>query len=158
MDDKHPYESPTTPGLWVTFRAYLIELVCINTARYSLSPRFWQDKKYWGPKFARETRGVKQLMDPYGDPENIGVLVQLCVIKAVKNNYVKSFSAKATLVRLRKWIDKESDLLVKQRSELEKNKPEDVVCDDEYMEQNSSIIKPSVSTKITRLREIEKNG
>ncbi len=159
MDDKHQYESPTTPGLWVTFRAYLIELVCINTARYSLGPRFWQDKKYWGPKFARETRGVKNLLERYEDSSgSITAPMRLCVINAIKNRYVKSLSSTKTLGRLHKWISQESDLLVKQRTELEKRVQEDVVCDDKYMEQNSAIVKPQASTKATRLREMERNG
>ncbi len=41
--DKHPYASPTTPGLHIAFRDFIIELVCLNV-NPKIGPRFWSDK------------------------------------------------------------------------------------------------------------------
>jgi len=116
--DKHPYASPTTPGLYVTFRDFIIELVCLNV-NTKIGPRFWSDKKYWGPKYGREIRGMSNL----GRDLDLGdTLVQVALIKVVKTNYIKALVSKKTVARVVRLTHKCYKELLDQRESLSKKK------------------------------------
>ena len=116
--DKHPYASPTTPGLDVTFRDFIIEMVCLNV-NPKIGPRFWSDKKYWGPKYGREIRGMSNL----GRDLDLGdTLVQVALIKVIKTNYIKALISKKTVARVVRMTHKCQQELLKQRESFSKKK------------------------------------
>ena len=116
--DKHPYASPTTPGLYIAFRDFIIELVCLNL-NPKIGPRFWSDKKYWGPKYGREIRGMSNL----GRELDLGdTLVQVALIKAIKDNYIKSLSYKKTIAKVVRLTHNCHQKLINQRESLSKKK------------------------------------
>ncbi len=114
--EKHPYASPTTPGLYVTFRDFIIEMVCLNV-NPKIGPRFWSDKKYWGPKYGREIRGMSNLGKEL-DLEN--VLVRRSLIQVIKTNFIKALVAKKTIIRVVRLTKKCHQELLKQRESLSK--------------------------------------
>ena len=93
QDDKHPYESPTTPGLYITFRNLLIELVCLNT-RSTIGPRFWNNNPYWTKKYSRETRGVKKLSEIFDFQQ---LLVRQALIQVIQTHNIKALVANKTI-------------------------------------------------------------
>ena len=89
---KHPYASPTTPGLHVAFRDYIIELVCLNV-NPKIGPRFWSDPGYWAPKYKREIRGMSNL----GKELNLAdTLTQTALVQIIKEYRIKALLAKKT--------------------------------------------------------------
>jgi len=116
--DKHPYASPTTPGLYIAFRDFIIELVCLNVNQ-KIGPRFWSDKKYWGPKYGREIRGLSNL----GRELDLGnTLVRIALIKVIKTNYIKALISKKTVARVVRLTHKCHQELISQRESLSKKK------------------------------------
>ena len=54
----------------VTFRAYVVERVCLNL-RPDLGPRFWKDRKYWQPKFVRESVALSRLLEHFDENDPV---------------------------------------------------------------------------------------
>lgn len=113
MNEKK-YDSPTTPGLKIDLRNYLIELVCLNVDK-RLGPRFWQDSKYWGPKYRREIKGVFNLFSliDIQDP-----IVQTATIHIVTKHNIKALVAKKTLERVVKLINKKIQQIKEERQQI----------------------------------------
>lgn len=141
------YTSPTTPGLEVTFRNYVIELVCMNTARWPLKARFWADKKYWGPKWGREIKGMSNLEEALGIPFS-DKLLQLSVIDCIRKQNIKSLSAKKTIQKLASAVLKEYN--------NKKQEIEQIEVTNESAEENSVFAKSGKKTKFSKLLEIER--
>ena len=80
------YESPTTPGLMVTFRAYVVERVCLNL-RPDLGPRFWKDRKHWQPKFVRESVALSRLLKHFDENDPV---VRRAVIEIVDERRMRT--------------------------------------------------------------------
>lgn len=141
------YISPTTAGLEVTFKNYVIELVCMNVSRKRLGERFWKDKTYWGPKWGREIRGMSNLESatelPFDD-----VLVQLSVIECVRKQNIKSLSAKKTIQKLACAVKAEYN---KRVLELESSTVENVAT-----AENTTFSKIGKKTSFSKLLEIER--
>lgn len=147
QSEKHPYESPTTPGLYVSFRDLIIELVCINV-NPKIGPRFWQDKKYWAPKYSREIRGVSNLGKELDISES---LTQRALIDVITKNRIKALVAKKTIykvVRLTKSLiqkmKQDRDVLVKKPSVL----PVDAI-------KNSTFVNTGEDSPLAKLRKVE---
>lgn len=142
-----PYESPTTPGLMVTFRNYLVELVCLNVQR-NLGPRFWKDKRRWQPKYTKESVALARLLrnlDEY-DP-----IVQRAMISVVDQCRQQTFMVK-NRGRLIRQIETKRQLIVQQRTALARGAGETVKDVGEYLRRN----KPMVSAvRPNRLNQIE---
>lgn len=111
QDKKHPYLSPTTPGLYITFRAYIIELICLNVNK-KIGPRFWADQKYWGPKFRRETKGVANVLTMLTDQD---VLVETAFIYVIRQYNIRSLLYKTTVKKVVRNIQKRKIYLEQQR-------------------------------------------
>jgi len=141
------YISPTTPGLEVTFRNYVIELVCMNTSRWKLRARFWSDKKYWGPKWGREIKGMSNLQKAI-DMSFDDTLVQLCVIDRVKKQNIKSLSAKKTIEKLALAVKRE---YYRRIVELESTPVEETIGDE-----NAKFSKAGRKTRFSKLLELER--
>ena len=155
MADEKSYKSPTTPSLMVTFKDYVIELVCLNV-RSSLSPRFWKDSKYWGPKYRREIKGVYNLRKQLGDFND--PTLRTAVINSVRKLNIKSLSAKKTIDRLAKTIRIEHANIIQHREQLvSRTQPQiqDVV---EHSRRNAGFVDVDKKTKIATLRKIENRG
>lgn len=147
--DKHPYASPTTPGLYVALRDYLIELVCLNT-NPKIGPRFWSDPKYWGPKYRREVRGVANLGK---ELDLTDTLTQTAVIQVVKNYRIKALIAKKTLSRVVRLTRQRINVLTEQRKSLAQ-KPQPVEIDSK---RNATFVDTGEKNTLTKIREAE-NG
>ena len=91
------FQSPTTPGLMVTFENYLIELICLNMDN-KLEPRFWRDEKYWKKKYGREVRGVFNLKCKFESVED--PILRLSIISIIKKMRIKSLCAHKTVDRV----------------------------------------------------------
>ena len=145
--DKRPYESPTTPNLYVTVGDYIIELVCLNTNQ-KIGARFWSDKKYWGPKYRREVRGIanlKQKLD-LTDP-----ITQRALIDVIKTHNIKALVSKKTIEK----VIKLTLLLIEDM----KNKRRTLSQTDTYVEideqKNSTFVTPKPDNRLAKIREIE---
>jgi hypothetical protein len=149
QSDKYPYASPTTPGLYITFRAYIIELICLNVDK-KIGPRFWSDPKYWGPKFRREVKGVDNVVKQL---EVSDILVQTSFVQIVKEHNIKSLTHKATTKRVVKNILQRKADLEKQRMEL-RAKPLQPEID---IKKNSIFIDTGQKSTLAKIRETE-NG
>lgn len=149
QSEKHPYPSPTTPGLYVAFRDYVIELVCLNT-NPKIGPRFWSDKGYWAPKYKREIRGVSNLSKEL-DFDNI--LTQTAIIQIIKEYRVKALIAKKTKDKVVRLVRRHIDDLEKQRTSL-KNKPQHLPID---IKKNSTFIDTGTKSILAKIKEAE-NG
>lgn len=149
QDEKHPYASPTTPGLYTTFRAYIIELICLNVNQ-KIGPRFWSDKKYWGPKFRREVKGVANVLKVLGT-EN--PLTQTAFVQIVKQHNIKSLSYKTTVQKVVKYITIRKDDLERKRTELSE-KPQIKEID---TEKNSTFVDTGRKNILSKIKETE-NG
>lgn len=113
QSDKYPYASPTTPGLYITFQAYIIELICLNV-NSKIGARFWSDPKYWGPKFRRETKGVHNVLKDIGE----GAITQTAFVEIIKQHNIKSLLYKTTAKRVIKAVNKRIADLRQQRNEF----------------------------------------
>lgn len=147
--DKHPYASPTTPGLYITFRDFIIELVCLNV-NSKIGPRFWSDKKYWGPKYGREIRGLSNL----GRELDLGdTLVKVALIKVIKNNYIKALVSTKTVTRVVRLTNKCYRELIDQRESLSKKK-QPVIIDSK---KNATFVDTGKKNVLAKIRDAE-NG
>lgn len=145
--DKHPYASPTTPGLYITFRDFIIELVCLNV-NPKIGPRFWSDKKYWGPKYGREIRGLSNLGREL-DLSN--TLVKVALINVIKSNYIKALVSKKTVTRVVRMTRKCHQELVDQRESLSK-KQHPVMIDSK---KNATFVDTGKKNVLAKIRDAE---
>lgn len=149
QSETFPYASPTTPGLYVTFRAYIIELLCLNINN-KLGPRFWSDKKRWGPKFGREVKGVDNVIKQLGSEDT---LFQTAFIQIVLSHNIKSLMYKTTVRRVVKNVLKRKVDLEQQRRDLQ-SKPAPQTID---VKKNSTFVDTGKKGVLARIRETE-NG
>lgn len=148
-DDKHPYASPTTPGLYVTFRNRIIEMVCLNV-NPKIGPRFWSDPKYWGPKYRREIRGVSNLGK---ELDFTDVLTQTALIKIIAKYNIKALVAKKTVARVVKLTRQYRKELLGQRESLAK-KEQPIAIDSK---KNSTFVDTGEKSVLAKIRDVE-NG
>jgi len=148
-DEKHPYESPTTMGLYTTFRSFIIELVCLNVNR-KLAPRFWSDTKYWGPKYRRETKGIANLANELNMDDQV---VRTALVHVIKNNNIKSLTAKKTISRVIALTFKQLDIINRDRNKMDVNR----YNSDIDIKENAKFVDTGEKTTISKIREME-NG
>ena len=149
QSEKHPYASPTTPGLYIAFRDYIIEMVCLNVNQ-KIGPRFWSDRKYWGPKYGREIRGMSNL----GRELDLGdTLVQVALIKVIKTNYIKALVSKKTVARVVRLTHKCYQELLSQRESLS-NKKQPTKIDSK---KNATFVDTGRKNVLAKIRDAE-NG
>lgn len=144
------YKSPTTPGLDVNLRDYIIELICLNVDK-RLGPRFWRNNLYWSNKYKREIKGFSNLKNiftlPIEDP-----FVQRILIEVIKKTNIKSLSAKATIQKIlsnfnklyKQETIKRSEVVIIETKEVDNSK-------------NAKFIEGRKKNKISSIRQIE-NG
>ncbi len=150
QDEKHPLKSPTTPGLFVTVRNYIIELVCLNLDP-RIGPRFWSDPKYWGPKYRREVRGVANLGK---ELDLTDTLTQTALIQIIKEHNIKALIAKKIVARVVKLTNKRIIQLIEQRKLLaEKQQPRTEIDS----QKNATFVDTGELNRVGRIRDIE-NG
>ncbi len=149
QSEKFPYASPTTPGLYVTFRAYIIELVCLNVNK-SIGPRFWSDKKYWGPKFRREVKGVDNVLNQI---ECSDALTQTAFVQIIKKHNIKSLTYKTTVKRVVRDICKRIIHLKQQRVNFSAKEPEPEI----NAKKNSTFVDTGTKGVLAKIRKAE-NG
>lgn len=149
QSEKHPFQSITTPGLYVTFRAYIIELICLNVNK-KIGPRFWSDNKYWGPKFRREVKGVANVLEQLGE---IDILTQTAFIQIIREYNIKSLTYKTTVKKVVENIRSRKYRLEQQRAEL-REKPQPQAID---MQKNSTFVDTGKKSVLAKIREAE-NG
>lgn len=147
--EKYPFQSPTTPGLYVTFRAYIIELICLNVNK-SIGPRFWSDTKWWGPKFRREVKGVDNVLKQL---ETVDALIQTAFVQIVREHNIKSLTYKTTANKVVRNIKQRQSYLEKQRIDLSKKQPKPVIDP----KKNATFIDIGVKGRLAKIRELE-NG
>ena len=154
QNEKHPYLSPTTPGLYITFRAYIIELICLNIDK-KIGPRFWSDKKYWGPKFRREVKGVdnvlKQLFHFVSKVETIDALTQTAFVQIIGEHNIKSLTYKNTVKRAVNSIRQRKVDLEKQRVEFRAKSSQKEID----AKKNSTFIDTGEKGVLAKIRETE---
>lgn len=148
QSEKFPYASPTTPGLYVTFRAYIIELICLNVNN-KIGPRFWSDKKYWGPKFGREVKGVSNVLKVIkGDKDP---LTQTAFVQVIKEHNIKSLSYKTTVQKVVKYITIIKADLQKRRTKLNAKPPVEEID----TKKNSTFVDTGDQGILAKVRNIE---
>lgn len=147
--NKHPYASPTTPGLYVTFRNYIIELVCINT-NPKIGPRFWTDQTYWSPKYKREIRGISNLGK---ELDLTDALMQTSLVQIIVQYKIKALVAKKTISRVVRLTWARNRLLIEQRTKSSM-KDQPVYIDPS---KNSTFIDTGKKGMLAKVREAE-NG
>ncbi|KKN98961.1 hypothetical protein LCGC14_0142060 [marine sediment metagenome] len=147
QSEKFPFKSPTTPGLYVTFQAYIIELICLNV-NSKIGPRFWSDKKYWGPKFGREVKGVSNVLKSVGNKDP---LTQTAFTQIIKEHNIKSLSYKTTVQKVTRCIVARKAELQKKRTELSA-KPSVKEIDSK---RNSTFVDTGKKGVLAKIREIE---
>ena len=149
QSETYPYASPTTPGLYVTFRAYLIELICLNVNK-SIGPRFWSDQKYWGPKFRREVKGIDNVIQQLGSEDT---LFQTAFVQIVREHNIKSLMYKTTVKRVVKNVLQRKADLEQQRVNLQ-SKPAPQKID---VKKNATFVDTGEKGVLAKIRETE-NG
>lgn len=149
QDEKHQYASPTTPGLYVTFRDYIIELVCLNVDS-KLGPRFWSEQGYWAPKYRREIRGVSNLGKLLDFTK---MLTQTALVQIIKEYRIKALVAKKTVEKINKLTCRRIKDITAQRAVLSDKSPI-VVIDSK---KNSTFIDTGEKSTLAKIREAE-NG
>jgi len=147
--EKYPYASPTTPGLYVAFRAYIIELICLNV-NPKLNPRFWSDPQYWGPKFRREVKGVKNISQQLDITDT---LVQTALVQVIKQYNIKALVAKKTVTKVIKLTYCRMAQLGEQRVLLAKKSPQTPID----MVKNATFVDIGEETTLAKVRKAE-NG
>lgn len=158
------FDSPTTPGLKIDFKNYLIELVCINCDK-RIGTRFWKSNEYWSSKYKREIKGVHNLIKCFDAPidEELKVntvenspFAQKILIQVIKNLNIKSLSAKKTIQKIitnhKKIFSKEYDHRLSIANEKTINS--EIVNGKE----NARYIDGGNRGKLSILKDIEKNG
>ena len=146
---KHPYASPTTPGLYVSLRDYIIELVCLNV-NPKIGPRFWSDQKYWAPKYKREIRGTSNLGKELDLTDTI---TQTALIQIIKEYNIKALVATKTISRIIKLTRRRIISLSNQRATLAK-KSLQVEIDSK---KNATFVDMGERSILAKVKEIE-NG
>lgn len=147
QDDKHPFLSPTTPGLYITFRAYIIELICLNI-NHKLSPRFWSDPKYWGPKFRREVKGIHNIAQQLDITDT---LTQTALIQIIKEHNIKALVAKKTVAKVVKLTNCRIIQLKNQRKSLtQKQQPAQI-----NSQKNAIFVDTGDKTTLAKIKEVE---
>lgn len=148
-DDKHQYASPTTPGLYVTFRNYIIELVCLNT-NPRISARFWSDKKYWAPKYKREIRGISNLNKSLDFTD---IITRTALIQIIKEYNIKALVSKKTINKVIRLTNIRIGQLNEQRTTLAQKSPHKEID----QKKNATFVDTGEKNVLTKLREAE-NG
>lgn len=149
QSERFPFLSPTTPGLYVTFRAYIIELICLNVNK-SIGPRFWSDKKFWGPKFRREVKGVDNVLKILGKEDP---LAQTAFVQIIKQHNIKSLLHKTTIQRVIKYITIRKADLITQRNKFQVEQPQTEIDP----KKNATFIDTGDKNILAKIREAE-NG
>jgi len=147
--EKHPYASLTTPGLYVAFSDYIIELVCLNT-NSKIGPRFWSDQGYWAPKYRREVRGVSNLGK---ELDLTDTLTQTALSQILKEYRIKALVSKKTLVRVIRFTRKRIKHLEDQRTIL-RDKQQPAAIDPK---KNSVFVDTGKKSTLAKIRQ-ENNG
>jgi len=146
---KKTYDSPTTPGLKVYFRDYLIELVCLNV-NAKLAPRFWSDKKYWGPKYRREIKGVSNLGKIFDITDT---QIQTALIQIIRERNIKALVASKTVASVAKFTKKRIEELIENKKLLSKKEHKRV----SDVKGNSTFVDTGNEGPLAKIRRIE-NG
>lgn len=149
QSDKHQYASPTTPGLYVAFRDYAIELVCLNT-NPKIGPRFWSDQSYWSPKYKREIRGISNLGK---ELDLTDVLTQTAVIQIVKEYRIKALVATKTKDKIVRLVRRRISYLREQRETLAKKQLQAPID----AKKNATFVDTGKRSTLAKVRESE-NG
>jgi len=152
-DEKHPFESPTTPGEYVAFRNLIIELVCTNV-NPKIGPRFWEDPKYWAPKYKREVRGVANLGKQIDTTDPI---VQRALIDTIVKYRIKALVAKKTVEKVIKLTNRRIKEITTRR-EASSSRPAATQVD---VPKNSTFVdtgEDSILAKIKRIENGSKKG
>lgn len=150
QSDKHPYASPTTPGLYIALRDYIIELVCLNVNQ-KIGPRFWSDKSYWNSKYKREVKGIANLGK---ELDLTDTLTQTALVQIIKEYHIKALIAKKTVVRVIKLTNNRITQLKSQRESLaEKQHPIEIDS-----KKNATFVDLGSKTPLARAKEIEKRN
>lgn len=149
QSEKFPYASPTTPGLYVTFRAYIIELICLNI-NAKIGPRFWSDQKYWGPKFRREVKGVDNVLR---ELDVVDAVTQTAFVQIIRDFNIKSLTQKTTARRVVKNIkQRKTDLNVQRAKLQEKLSQQEQEID---TKKNSTFVDTGDQGILAKIRKIE---
>jgi len=143
------YKSPTTPGLDIDFKNYVIELVCLNVDK-KLGPKFWKNNTYWSNKYKREIKGFHNLKEhlifSLDNP-----LVQKILIQIIKSKNIKSLSATKTIEKIRYHLKNHYTNEVNERSQIDIE--ENIKIN---MNKNSKFIDGNKKNKISSIRDMEK--
>lgn len=142
------HNSPTTPGLKVPFRKYVIELVCLNV-NPRIGPRFWQDQKYWGPKYRREIKGIYNLKLRFGDLDN--PILQNCIVGIVRDLRIKSLSATKTIDKLERISRKRYRDKLVELKQLKKRLPSKI----EYIPSDDDFVDAGDKTKLSKIKDLK---
>lgn len=135
------FNSPSTKHLLIDFRAYIIELICLNIDK-NLGERFWKEKE-WADKFRREIAGFSRFVKLYPDYKTDKML-QSSIIFGIQKIRCKSLLSNGTRNRLHAVVD----------NHYNQSKIINVPIDPK---QNARFISTGPKTKLTRIREIQ-NG
>ena len=147
------YESPTTPGLMVTYRAYVVERVCLNL-RPDLGPRFWKDRKYWQPKFVRESVALSRLLRHFDENDPV---VRRAVIAVVDERCIRTLMTRNQGGNVKRVRAKHREL-VAQRETLAATASEPVGDLEGYVERNRTLSPTTQRNRLSRIREVERRG
>ena len=158
------FDSPTTPGLKIDFKNFIIELVCINCDK-RLGPRFWRSNEYWSSKYKREIKGVHNLIRSFDAPIDKDTKVntvenspfaQKILIQIIKNLNIKSLSAKKTIQKIignhKKIFSTEYDHRLSMANEK--------AIDSEIInsKENARYVDSGSKNKLSILKDIENSG
>lgn len=146
---KYPLASPSTPGLYIDFRNYIIELVCLNI-NPKLGARFWSDPKYWGPKYRREIKGITNLGK---ELDLTDTLTQTALIQIIKEYNIKALVAKKTVAKVVRLTNCRITQLKNQRKLLAE-KQQSIEIDSQ---KNATFIDSGEKNILAKIREAE-NG
>jgi len=149
QSDKHPYASPTTPGLYVAFRDYIIELVCCNLDP-KIGPRFWSDTKYWAPKYKREIRGISNIGK---ELDLTDTLTQTALTQIIDEYKIKALVAKTTVTKVVRLTRRRiADLKTHRAALSQKQQPPTIDS-----RKNSTFVDMGIQSKLSKVRKTE-NG
>jgi hypothetical protein len=156
MSEEATYPSPTTPGMAVPFRSYVVELVCLNMNR-CLGPRFWADHGYWAKKYARECRGYAKFAKLHAEKLS-EPLYQKAVIAAVHWVQPGTLLTESNLTRLDKQIAVQYESLVQQHVALASSMGPAVVDHEQYMQRNTKLVNVGEESRFGKIARIEGSG
>lgn len=142
------YESPSTPGLLVTFKNYLIELICFNNEK-NLEPRFWKySGQYWQDKYGRENKGTFLFIKESQSKkfEENDTLFQKCSIRLIKSLNIKSLVNKKNRYKLLKNV---IDMYANEQQKIN-NKQEE-----KQFKTNNTFISVGKKTMLSKIKDIE---